>query len=96
MTEIAPAVGNWYKHENGDLFEVVAIDAADATVEIQYFDGTIEEIDFDSWQELELEEAEPPDDWTGSVDVDDDELTDLRDKPEQDFDDPLEYLDRQD
>ena len=57
MTEIAPAVGNWYKHENGDLFEVVAIDAADATVEIQYFDGTIEEIDFDSWQELELEEA---------------------------------------
>ena len=96
MTEIAPAVGNWYKHENGDLFEVVAIDAADATVEIQYFDGTIEEIDFDSWQELELEEAEPPDDWTGSVDVDDDERTDLRDKPEQDFDDPLEYLDRQD
>ncbi|CAG0943764.1 hypothetical protein GPROT2_02274 [Gammaproteobacteria bacterium] len=96
MTEISPVVGNWYKHENGDLFEVVALDAADATVEIQYYDGTIEELDFDSWQEMAIEEAEAPDDWTGSVDVDEEEFEDLRDKPEENFGDPLEYLDRQD
>ncbi|QOJ32725.1 MAG: hypothetical protein HRU81_11705 [Gammaproteobacteria bacterium] len=96
MTEISPVVGNWYKHENGDLFEVVALDTTDATVEIQYYDGTIEELDFDSWQEMAIEEAEAPDDWTGSVDVDEEEFEDLQDKPEENFGDPLEYLDRQD
>ena len=96
MSEIAPVIGNWYKHENGEIFEVVALDADDATVEIQYFDGTIEEIDFDTWEQMELQAAEPPEDWSGSVDVDDDELEELADKPAEDFDDPLEYLDRQD
>ena len=45
---------------------------------------------------LELTPAEPPEDWSGSVDVDDEELDELADKPEENFDDPLEYLDRQD
>jgi hypothetical protein len=96
MSEISPVVGSWYKHENGEIFEVVALDADDSTVEIQYFDGTIEEMDLDEWEQLELQEAEPPEDWSGSVDVDDEELDDLEDEPTEDFDDPLEYLDRQD
>ena len=96
MTEISPVIGSWYKHENGETFEVVALDAEDATVEIQYFDGTIEELDLDEWEQMEIQAAEPPEDWSGSVDVDDEELDELADKPEQDFDDPLEYLDRQD
>ncbi len=96
MSEISPVVGSWYKRENGEIFEVVALDAADATVEIQYFDGTIEEFDLDEWEELELQAAEPPEDWTGSVDVDDVDDDELEDKPEENFDDPLEYLDRQD
>lgn len=96
MTELAPIIGNWYRHENGETFEVVAMDPDDATVEIQYFDGTIEEIDVDSWEQMEIEEAQPPEDWTGSVDVDDDEVEELADKPTEAFDDPLEYLDRQD
>lgn len=96
MSEISPVVGNWYKHENGEIFEVVALDADDATVEIQYFDGTIEEMDLDEWEQIELQEAEPPEDWSGSVDVDDEELEELEDEPAENFDDPLEYLDRQD
>lgn len=96
MTDISPVVGNWYKQENGEIFEIVALDSVDAAVEIQYYDGTIEEIDFDSWAEMELEEVEAPDDWTGSVDVDDEDVTEVRDQPEEGFDDPLEYLDRQD
>ena len=91
-----PVIGNWYRQTNGDIFEVVAVDASDATVEIQYFDGTIEELDFENWEQMEIEETEPPEDWSGSVDVDDDELDELQDRPEQAFDDPLEYLDRQD
>jgi hypothetical protein len=67
MTEINPIIGSWYRYENGELFEVVAIDEQDGTLEIQYFDGTVEELDFDAWQELEIEAAEPPEDWSGSV-----------------------------
>ncbi len=96
MNELTPVIGNWYRKENGERFEIVAVDADDATIEIQYFDGTIEELDMDAWEEMPLEEVEPPEDWTGSVDVDEEEVDDLKDKPEEDFDDPLEYLERQD
>jgi len=96
MTELSPVIGNWYRQENGAIFEVVATDPDDATVEIQYFDGTIEELDVETWEQMEIEEAEPPEDWSGSVDVDDEELEDVSDRPEESFDDPLEYLDRQD
>jgi hypothetical protein len=95
MTEVAPVIGNWYKHENGEIFEIVAMDADDGAIEIQYFDGTIEEIEVDAWEQMEIEEAEPPEDWSGSVDVDDDEVEELQDLPTENFDDPLEYLDRQ-
>jgi hypothetical protein len=96
MTEINPIIGSWYRYENGELFEVVAIDEQDGTLEIQYFDGTVEELDFDAWQELEIEAAEPPEDWSGSVDVDEEALEQFADRPNENFDDPLEYLDRQD
>lgn len=96
MSEIAPVIGSWYRQENGETFEVVALDRDDATVEIQYFDGTIEELDFETWEQMEIEEAEPPEDWSGSVDVDEEEIDELQDKPEEDFNDPLDYLDRQD
>ena len=43
-----PVVGDWYRH-NGALFEVVAIDRDDGTVEVQHFDGTLEEFDLDTW-----------------------------------------------
>ena len=49
---------------------MVAIDRYDSTIELQYFDGTIEELDFDEWREEEIVAASPPEDWTGSVDVD--------------------------
>ncbi len=96
MNELTPVIGNWYRKENGERFEIVAVDVDDATIEIQYFDGTIEELDMDAWEEMPLEEVEPPEDWTGSVDVDEEEVEDLKDEPEEEFDDPLEYLDRQD
>lgn len=72
-----PDIGEWYRVRGGDLFEVVAIDDSDATVEVQYFDGTVEEFDLDDWEAQrangEIEDAEAPDDWTGSVDVDEEE-----------------------
>lgn len=72
-----PEVGDWYRVRGGAMFEIVAIDDDDRTAEVQYFDGTVEEMDLDEWEsqraEGEIEAAEAPDDWSGSVDVDDDD-----------------------
>jgi hypothetical protein len=96
MAQIAPIIGNWYRHENGNLFEVVALDEKDATIEIQYYDGTIEELDLDTWEQLEIEESEAPDDCSGSLDADDEDRGEISDSPNEDFADPLDFLDRQD
>ena len=69
MPSPSPIVSQWYRRADGSHFEVVAIDRDDGTVEVQHFDGTLEEFDLDSWEELEFEEAEAPEDWTGSVDI---------------------------
>src|SRR5262245_58607937 len=74
MAAPQPGIGDWYRQkEGGALFEVVAFDDDDGTIEIQYFDGTVEEMDVEDWEgqwdDGALESAEPPEDWTGSVDV---------------------------
>ena len=69
MANPAPVVGKWYARPGGDSFEIVAFDHDDGTIEIQYFDGTIEELDVEDWREEQILAAEPPEDWTGSVDV---------------------------
>jgi hypothetical protein len=73
MATPQPRIGDWYRLNGGGLFEVVAIDDDDGTIEIQYFDGTVEEMDIEDWEaqweEGALEAAEAPEDWSGSVDV---------------------------
>jgi hypothetical protein len=73
MSAPRPEIGDWYRYTGGELFEVVAVDDDDQTIEVQHFDGTIEEIDFDSWetqwQDRAFEAAEAPEDWSGSVDM---------------------------
>jgi Family of unknown function (DUF6763) len=68
-----PGIGDWYRLAGGALFEVVAVDEDDGTIEMQYFDGTVEEMDFEDWDaqwdDGVLEAAEAPEDWSGSVDV---------------------------
>jgi hypothetical protein len=73
MVSPQPGIGDWYRLTGGELFEVVALDEDDGTIEIQYFDGTIEEMDVEDWNEQwdegALESAQAPEDWSGSVDV---------------------------
>lgn len=68
MTDLAVVVGGWYQVAVGQIFEVVALDPDEQTIEIQYLGGEVEELDFDAWGELELGAAEPPEDWTVSFD----------------------------
>jgi hypothetical protein len=67
--ELDPIVGEWYLHrDKGEMFRVVAVDAAAGSVAIQYFDGDVEELETDAWREMEIESAEEPEDWTGPFD----------------------------
>ncbi|MGA2024757.1 MAG: DUF6763 family protein [Steroidobacteraceae bacterium] len=69
-----PEIGAWYRVRGGESFEVVAVDEDDGTIEVQYFDGTVEEMEREDWDAQhssgEISEAEAPEDWSGSVDVD--------------------------
>ncbi len=88
-----PAVAQWYKHQDkGQEFQVVSVDEDEGTVEIQHFDGDVEELDIDAWYEMEIEAIETPEDWTGPMD--DVEVDDLgyteTDMTENDWSEPLE------
>jgi hypothetical protein len=68
--EPTPRIGDWYKNTTGDAFEVVAQDLDDDTLELQYYDGTLEELDAETWEYMHPVPIAPPEDWTGSMDVD--------------------------
>ena len=68
-TRLKPRVSQWYRRlDKGQQFYVTAIDDEEGTVEIQHFDGDLEELEFDDWHELAIETIAPPEDWTGLVD----------------------------
>jgi len=94
MNEIVPQVGAWYRLPDGKLFEVVALNEHDRTIDVQHYDGTVEEWDLETWNDLILERAEAPEDWTGSVDIDKaDYGADFDGEPHEQWADPLDYLD---
>ena len=94
MIVAAPTVGNWYRRPNGTLFEVVALDEDSETVELQFFDGTIDEVEFDTWPTLLTEQVNAPEDWLGSVDMDPEDFTGKDDGMPQGWHDPLEILEK--
>ena len=52
MATQVPGVGAWYRLNGGPPFEVVALDDDDGTIEVQYVDGTLEELDLEDWEVL--------------------------------------------
>lgn len=90
-----PRIGDWYLNPQGSLFEVVAIDPDDGTLEVQYADGAVEELDADTWEELRPVPSEPPEDWSGSMDVErDDYGADVEDGDRGLWANPLDSFDR--
>lgn len=90
-----PEIGNWFKNEAGENFEVVALDEAEGTLEIQYFDGAIEEIEIDTWYEEKFPSIEPPEDWSGSMDIQrEDYGVDLESHAHLEHNNPLDDFDQ--
>jgi len=91
-----PSLGQWFKRPNGTLLKVVAVDEDDSTIEVQYFDGTIDEIDREAWAEQFLIEVAAPEDWSGSVDMDPDDYVGTKaDEMPRGFHDPLEFIEKE-
>ena len=80
--EEEPIVGAVYENEEGRSFEVISFDEDLGTIEVQYEDETVEEIDLDAWYEMELKRVAALE---KGKDSDEDE--DVEDKDENDYDD---------
>jgi hypothetical protein len=99
--EHTPVPGKWYENkEEEETFRVLTVDEDDELVEIEYLDGEIEELDLDTWHELDLELTEEPEGWAGADEDDDEEEEeeeeDLDDEDEDDDDDDEEEDDDED
>jgi len=88
-------VGSWFRRPDEVLFEVVAVDEDDGTIETQHFDGTIGEVEIENWAKMLLIEISAPEDWSGSVDMDPEDYTGQKenDMPNG-FHDPLAFIDK--
>jgi predicted dehydrogenase len=105
-----PVQGQWFEDlEENEIFRVLSVDPDEEIIEIQYENGDIEEIDLDTWHELDLERAEEPEGWASDEEDDEDEEEedeedwdededddDWDDDDDEDLDDDDDYSDRDD
>lgn len=84
-----PVPGQWYESlEDEETFQVLSIDEDSELIELQYEDGDVEEIDYETWQELDLEITVEPEGWAGSKadDAEDDDEDEWEDEDEEEDD----------
>jgi hypothetical protein len=89
-----PVPGQWYENlEEEEPFRVLTMDEDSELVEIEYLDGDIEEIDLETWHEMDLELTTEPEGWAESQaeeDDDDDEDDDWDEDDDDEDDDDLD------
>ena len=98
-TDIDPIIGNWYQHlEKGQIFLVVSMDLESEVLEVQHFDGDLEEIILSNWYELNIEISEAPENWSGPIDIAelDDFGTEITETVAADWSEPLEAYNKPD
>jgi hypothetical protein len=94
-----PVQGQWYEDlEENEIFRVLSVDPDEEIIEVQYENGDIEEIDLDTWHELDLERAEEPEGWASDEDEEEeeDEEEDEEDWDEDEDDDDWDDDDDED
>ncbi|MGH8168949.1 MAG: DUF6763 family protein [Steroidobacteraceae bacterium] len=82
-----PVPGQWYENlEDEESFRVLTMDEDSELVEIEYLDGEIEEIDLETWHEMDLERTDEPEGWAESEDEDEEEEDDEDEDEDEDDD----------
>jgi len=90
-------IGDWFRTVDGDELEIVAYDPDEGVIEVQFYDGTVEEYDLEDWVELAAKAIAPPKDWAGSYDLPrDDYGVDLDNPAGDNHINPLDYLEDED
>jgi hypothetical protein len=83
-----PVQGKWYEDlEENEIFKVLSVDPDQELVEVQYENGDIEEIDLDTWHELDLELSQEPEGWANDAEEEEEEEEDDEDEDDWDEDD---------
>jgi hypothetical protein len=93
-----PDIGQWYLNdESKQQFEVVALDLDSDSVEIQYFEGEIDDMDFETWYSLPLISMDAPEDWSGPFETDDYYLDDSEEAEYSEWiDNPYDHIEHSD
>jgi hypothetical protein len=82
-----PVRGQWYENlEDEESFRVLKVDEDSELVQIEYLDGEIEEIDLETWHEMDLEQTDEPEGW-GEAEEGEDEEEEEDDEDEDEDDD---------
>lgn len=90
------SVGDWYVLA-GEPFEIVGLDPAEELIQVQHYDGIIEEFDFDTWLALQAKPCAPPADYAGALGMDRDDYDGLQSDAEAlHATDPLGSIDKLD
>ena len=86
-----PVPGQWYENvEEEESFRVLSVDEDAERLEIEYLDGDIEEIDLETWHEMDLERIEEPEGWSESDDEEAEDDEEWEDEEEDEDDDDLD------
>ncbi len=93
-----PVPGQWYENlEDDESFRVLKMDEDAELVEIEYLDGEIEEMDLETWHEMDLEPTQEPEGWSEDEDEEDEDEDDWEeDEDDEDEDDEDEDEDDED
>jgi hypothetical protein len=82
-----PVQGKWYEDlEENEIFKVLSVDPDQELVEVQYENGDIEEIDLDTWHELDLELSQEPEGWASDTEKPAEEEEEEEEEDEDDWD----------
>jgi len=91
--ELDPQIDQWYAHlDKGQRFYVVDVSEDSGNVELQHFDGDLEELSLDEWRNLNIILSEAPENWSGALDIanKDDLGTGVTDTSSGDWEEPGE------
>lgn len=94
MVLLTPKIGQWYLNRSGTAFEVVALDNDGSAIEIQFVDGTVDELDDEGWVRTTMEEIEPPNDCMASlIEAGESDIIQTEFVPRNEWLDTLDFMD---
>jgi hypothetical protein len=92
-----PVEGNWYEFvDEGRSFFIVTVDEDEGIIEIQDYDGAVDEIELAAWHDLDLEPIDPPEDWLGfleDLESEDTEDYEVQEMDATEWSEPLDEID---